>query len=71
MYRYLQIARISAGRNDFNMAVRGARLAHEVYLACLGKESEKTKNAEKSVRAFTKQLPKERTGVGGAVRCGV
>ncbi|KAF2429205.1 SET domain-containing protein [Tothia fuscella] len=64
-HTYLQIARISADKGDMHTAVKAAKHALENYLICLGKDSEKTKNAEKSLRAFTKQLPEEKVKAAG------
>ena len=42
------------------LAVLAAEKALGVYMICLGKDGEETEKAEKSVRAFKKQLPAEK-----------
>lgn len=56
--RYLRLARLGAQNNDFIFAAKAAQSAYKTYKSCLGMESQKTKDAEKSVRAFRKQMTK-------------
>ena len=58
-YRYLDIARLHQEQGDIKFAVLMAEKALGVYMTCLGKDGEETERAEKSVRAFKKQLPAE------------
>jgi hypothetical protein len=46
-----------AAKNEFKIATTAAEKGLDIYQTCLGAESEKTKEAEKSVRAFRKQIP--------------
>jgi hypothetical protein len=48
-------------------AVLAAEKALGVYMICLGKDGEETEKAEKSVRAFKKQLPAEKWRKCGAL----
>jgi hypothetical protein len=58
-HRYLDIARLHQEQGDIKLAVLEAEKALGVYMTCLGKDGEETEKAEKSVRAFKKQLPAE------------
>lgn len=55
--RYLDIAHLCHKEGDIKFAVHAAEKAMAVYMTCLGKDGEETEKAEKSVRAFKKQLP--------------
>jgi hypothetical protein len=59
LHRYLDIARLFHKQGDIKFAVIASEKAMGVYMTCLGKDGEETVKAEKSVRAFTKQLPTE------------
>jgi hypothetical protein len=60
---YIQIARLLAAKNEFKVATAAAEKGLDIYQTCLGAESEKTKEAEKSVRAFRKQIPTGKASV--------
>jgi hypothetical protein len=59
--RYIQIARLAAAKNDFTFATRAAEKSLDVYKTCLGMDSKRTKDAEKSVRAFRNQISEVKT----------
>jgi hypothetical protein len=58
--RYIQIARLFADKNAFEYATRAAEKGYDIYKTCLGINSQRTKDAEKSVRAFERQIQKPR-----------
>jgi hypothetical protein len=45
-----------ADKNAFEYATRAAEKGFDIYKTCLGIKSQRTKDAEKSVRAFERQI---------------